>query len=238
MAAFEKPTGGYTAADAGLYGNFPQPPPYGLSPPPYSEISPPYASVLQRDGTSTSTGYHSNYPSCAPYPQYPINPTAPQLSYAPPQYADYQKSFTASSTVFAPQSTGAAAPPPILPYFVNQQHCAPTYVVNQQHCAPTYVINQQHCASTYVVNQQHCASTYVVNQQHPGASVVVMQSVNTAKGNPITRGYPTAKFIQQSSKSLAKGLATSVLSQISSNPRNKGKQVTIITGGNNMIIHK
>ncbi|XP_067854822.1 uncharacterized protein [Heptranchias perlo] len=318
MAEFEKTRDGYTAAGAGLYENSPQPPSYCLNPPLYSEASPPYPSVLQRDGTYAPTGYQSTYPSCPsgppymphpPGPQYRTHPTKPQLPDLPPQYAGYQKAPAASSMVFTPQNTVAAALPPNLPYFGNQQHPTSTYVVNQQYAPSTYVVNQQRPTSTYVINQQRPTSTYVVNQQHPTSTYIVnqqrptstyvinqqhptstyivnqqyapstyvvnqqrptstyvinqqrptstyvvnkqypatqmvlMQSGRAATGNYITSGYPTATIIQQSPATPTEQFETSVLSNvvqhaIDPKPGDKGKQVTIITGGSDVIIHK
>ncbi|XP_078092623.1 uncharacterized protein LOC144508507 isoform X2 [Mustelus asterias] len=227
MAEFGKGSGVGNAA--GLNGNAPQPSPYDFNPPAYSEICPPYPAVHQKTLTPASTGYQTNYRAAAPYPLYPTYPAAP-----PPQYAGYQK----SPVVYVPQST---APPPALPYFVNQQHPSSICVVNPQNHATTYVVNQQRPGSTYIVNQQRPGSTYVVNQQHPAAPVVMIQPGNAARGNHIIYGCPTV-ISQQSTTGLINGLATSVLSGVEHaiNPKtgNKGKQVTIQTGGSSVIIYK
>ncbi|XP_048470552.1 leucine-rich repeat extensin-like protein 5 [Rhincodon typus] len=229
MAEFRKTTGVRTTADA--FQGIPQPPPYELHPPPYSAISSPNPSVLQRNETYASPGYQPNYPAFPPYPSYPTYPAAPQPSNAHPQNASYQKSVAASSVAFAAQNTGAARPPPISPYSVIQQR--PNSV---------YVFNTQNPASTYVVNQQQIAPAFVVNQQHSAPPVVLIQSGNVATGNHITNGYPTAMTLHQSAKNLSKGLTNIVLSNveraIDSQPRNKGKKVTVMTGGSHVVIYK
>ncbi|GCC22559.1 hypothetical protein chiPu_0000947 [Chiloscyllium punctatum] len=251
MAEFGKITDVRTTADA--FGGIPQPPPYGLHPPPYSAISSPNPSVLQTNENYAPPGYQPNYPASPPYSPYPTYPTAPQPPNAHPQYAGYQKSVAASSVAFAAQNTAAAAATPMLPYFVNQQHptsvrvfntqnTASTYVINQQQHGSTYLVNQQQHGSTYVINQQQIAPTFVVNQQHPAPPVVLIQSGNVAKGNCITRGYPTEMTHQQSAKNVSKALANIALSNIGrairSSTRNKEKQVTVTTGGNHVIIYK
>ncbi|XP_059494032.1 uncharacterized protein LOC125466153 [Stegostoma tigrinum] len=229
MAEFGKTTGVRTRADA--FQGTPQPPLYDLHAPRYSAISSPIGTVLQRNEINASPGYQSNYPAFPPYPAYPTYPAASQPSNALPQNAGYQKSVAASSVAFAAQNTGAARPPPILPYSVIQQH--PNSV---------YVFNTQSPASTYVVNQQQIAPAFVVNQQHPAPPVVLIQSSKVATGNHITNGYPTAMTLHQSAKNLSKDLTNIVLSNvecaIDSQSRNKGKQVTVMTGGSHTIIYK
>ncbi|XP_043546074.1 MHC class II regulatory factor RFX1-like [Chiloscyllium plagiosum] len=239
MAEFGKITDVRTTADA--FGSIPQPPPYGLHPPPYSAISSPNPFVLQTNENYAPPGYQPNYPASPPYSPYPTYPTAPQPSNAHPQYAGYEKSVAASSVAFAAQNTGAAAAAPILPYFVNQ-HPTSICVFNTQNTASTYLVNQQQYGSTYVINQQQIAPTFVVNQQHPAPPVVLIQSGNVAKGNRMTRGYPTEMTFQQSAQNVSKALANIALSNIGraihSSTRNKEKQVTVTTGGNHVIIYK
>ncbi|XP_051872175.1 zinc finger homeobox protein 3-like [Pristis pectinata] len=195
-------------------------PPYGLNPPPYSEASPPYPK-LQSDGMDISFGYQSNYPSCpqGPPPPMPHMPSPPypitsQFPCAPPQYGDCQKVLATPPMACTTQNVAAA--PPILPSPVNQRSLASSCVVTQQSPLAPYMASQQ------------LSSTLMIQS---GSGVTVSNMYGC---------YPT--ITRQPSKSLTKEISSAVLTKIvqhatTRNPKYKN-QVTIITGGNGVIIHK
>ncbi|XP_072364921.1 uncharacterized protein [Scyliorhinus torazame] len=199
----------------------------------FASHSPAMAEFGRTAGVGSAAGLNGSAPQPPPYD---LNPP-PYSAASPPYPSVHQRAEKHASTGYQNNYPAAMpySPYPAYPAVPQVSYAPPQYpgyqkspviyvpqstgvaalptlpsIVYQQHPSSICVVNPQNHATTYVVNQQQLGSTYVVNQQHPSAPMVLIQPGNAARGNHIIYG----------------------------NPRAMGKQVTIQTGGNGVIIYK